>query len=263
MTTIPSIKLEWIDDKGIHRTDWIDGEWLHRLHRFDEKDHGKEMAGLLANHTCKLSEMPDGAAVLIDIMWPQFYAGSYLIQVRHHSSEDIPQTTLTKVLHSLGGKDTYIGRVAYLRSPEHRPPADLVELARAVPPDRVKDAYEKLTDRNGDQIGSGSVRAMWEHEQIMAIQDRYESGELIGRGWIVRSRITGEIGFLAAVTTDRDTLQTPDFGQGTRIILQLEKGIGDDGEDMLVCFVPAPAIQWAPAIANQLEAELKASAPTP
>lgn len=258
MTTIPSIKLEWINHKGVHRTDWIDGEWLHRLHRFPEKDHGKEMASLLANDCCDLNALQDAAAVMIDIMWPSFYAGSYLIQVHHHRVDDMPETTLTKVLHGLSGKDAYVGRTALLRSPEHRPPFDLVALARAVPPEGAKDAYEKLSDSAGETYGN--VRAMWEHEQVMALEEMIATKGLQGKGWIVRSRVTGEIGYLAAARTDRDGLEVPEFGNDTRIVLQLAKGIGDAEEDMIVCFVPAPESDWVPAIVEQLEA---AVAPAP
>lgn len=188
-----------------------------------------------------LSSFPDGQGPVIEILNPQEVAGTFQIAV---------SKTERNGLLIIGTSATRAEPMIDAQKEEY-----FAALAAFTDPSDVESSYEMLGNRYGHEISGAQDEA--EEQDVKALQDGYDNAILHDRGWPVRSKASGKIGFLADTTFfDGEPVPSQDrleaFRRETGFVAQpVSRWAGKD-VSFLVSFIPGHKLDHAPAVIEAL-----------
>lgn len=140
----------------------------------------------------------------------------------------------------------------------------LAAIARMTPSDQIHTAYDLMGNIYGHDIPYTDDDA--EDRTIDALREGYDNAVLHDRGWPVRSKASGELGFLAMSHLDGRDPPDPDvlreFEIAHGIVAQPVSKWYDEDANIIVAFVPGSRLSEAASLADALEDLAQGHAPT-
>lgn len=245
-------RITWIDNEGGYGFHDVDMDQARRLTP-DGGDLGASVAGMLAQEYLNLAIFADGNGPILRIDDPVELAGRFIVVVTRTRQD--ASTPDGRVVYLGTGGESLVFDVAPQRlTPEAKVHfAEMHEaLMAATPADQVEKAFFFLGNIYGHDI-AGSMDDE-EDAQIDRLRDMYDEAILHDLGWPVRSKISGDIGFLACAES-ADGLSDEArrrFKEEHGLTPMLASNWNGQGYDRIVCFVPFHRIEDGRAIAYAL-----------
>jgi len=186
------------------------------------------------------SEYERGEGPCIEILSPADHAGVYAVS----ASKNIKNGRVV-----FGSRARKLEVLSGMQAEEA-----LLLFAESTPPDAVQEAYDFLGNIYGHEIGGALTDE--ENSQLELLRDLYNKAVLHDRGWPVRCRASGRIGFLAYAEIEDGDFPDPDTKSAFRkqhgcAIQTVSNWQGRDVK-FLVCFVPISKVAKAGEIYEAL-----------